>query len=132
MAVAVLDTSVLIRYLTNDDPVKAAAAGSYLQSAAKDSLLLPDVAVAELSFVLLRVYRWPAGRVADVIRGVVNDRAIVVPDGSQWLQVADDLEHGYGPVDAYLLRLAERQGMSAVITFDEHMKGLPAVRCVSP
>jgi predicted nucleic acid-binding protein len=134
MPAAVLDTSVLVRYLTHDDAVKAAAAQSYLQSAGKDSLLLPHVAMAELAFVLLRVYRWPVPSVADAIRAVVSDRAIVVPDGQLWLQVAEDLEHGYGygPVDAYLLRTAERGGMSAVVTFDERMRGLPTVRCFMP
>jgi predicted nucleic acid-binding protein len=129
---ALLDTSVLVRYLTNDDVVKASAARSYLQSADKDSLLLPPVAMAELIFVLLRVYRWPVASVADAVRAVVSDRAIVVPDGPLWLQVADDLEHGFGPVDAYLLRTAEQGGMGAVITFDERMKELPTVRRVIP
>jgi predicted nucleic acid-binding protein len=132
MPAAVLDTSVLVRYLTHDDAVKAAAARSYLRSAGKDSLLLPHVAMAELAFVLLRVYRWPVPSVADAIRAVVSDRAIVVPDGGLWLQVAEDLEHGYGPVDAYLLRTAERGGISAVVTFDEHVRGLPTVRCFIP
>jgi predicted nucleic acid-binding protein len=132
MPAAVLDTSVLVRYLTHDDAVKAAAARSYLQSAAKDSLLLPHVAMAELAFVLLRVYRWPVAGVADAIRAIVSDRAIVVPDGRLWLEVAEDLEHGYGPIDAYLLRTAERGDMGAVVTFDERMKGLPTVRCLIP
>ena len=35
---------------------------------------------AELAFVLLRVYRWPIADVADAIRAVVSDPAIVVPD----------------------------------------------------
>lgn len=132
MPTAVLDTSVLVRYLTNDDSVKAAAAQAYLQSSDNDSLLFPDVAVAELAFVLLRVYRWPVAGVADAVRAVVNDRTIVVPSGALWLQVADDLEHGYGPVDAFLLRTAEQAGIGAVITFDEGMKALSTVRCVIP
>lgn len=132
MPAAVLDTSVLVRYLTNDDEVKAAAARAYLQAAAKDSLLLPHIAMAELVFVLLRVYRWPITGVAEAIRAVVSDRAILVPDGRLWLQVADDLERGFGPLDAYLLRTAEDGGMGAVVTFDQNMRELPTVRCISP
>lgn len=129
---AVLDTSVLVRYLTRDDAAKAAAAESYLQSAKKDALLFPDVAMVELAFILLRMYRWPATGVAEAIRAVVNDQTIVVPGNQLWLQAADDLENGYGPVDAYLLRAAKQGGMGAVITFDERMKALSTVRCIIP
>jgi len=60
----------------------------------------------------------------------VSKRAIAVPGGQLWLQVADDLEHGYGPTDSYLLRTAEQGGKGALITLDEHMKALPTVRCL--
>jgi predicted nucleic acid-binding protein len=129
---AVLDTSVIVRYLTGDDPVKAQAAGRLLQDAANASLLMPDVAVAELAFVLLRVYRWPVPRVADAIRAVVNHRAIEVPGRELWLDVADDLEHSRGVIDAYLLRTAERADVPDVVTFDETMRPLAGVRCVVP
>lgn len=129
---AVLDTSVLVRYLTGDDSVKAAAAGAFVQQAAHGSLLLPDVAVAELAFVLLRVYRWPILQVADALRAVVTHQAIVVPDRQTWLDVADDLQYGRGPVDAYLLRVAESAGIPEVVTFDESMRPLRDVRCVEP
>jgi predicted nucleic acid-binding protein len=129
---AVLDTSILVRYLTGDDPAKAASAGAYLESAADRSLLLPDVAVAELAFVLLRVYRRPIDTVADAIRAVVNHRAIEVPGREVWLDVADDLERGRGPVDAYLVRTAESMGIPELVTFDEGIRGMEGVKCVPP
>jgi predicted nucleic acid-binding protein len=130
MPSAVLDTSVLVRYLTHDDAAKAASAGAYLQAASEASLLLPDVAVAELAFVLLRIYRWPVADVANGVRAVVNYRAIQVPGRELWLDVADDLESGRGPIDAYLLRTAERAGVPAVVTFDESMRPLVGVKCI--
>lgn len=128
----VLDTSVLIRYLTNDDLAKAQSARVFFQTAVDASLLMPDVAVAEMAFVLLRVYRWPVVQVADALRAVVNHRAVEVPSRELWLDVADDLEQGRGVVDAYLLRTAEREGIPEVVTFDEGMKPLATVTCVAP
>lgn len=132
MPVSVLDTSVLVRYLTNDDPAKAAAVRTRLQTASDMTLFMPNVAVAELAFVLLRVYRWPVPKVADALRAVVNHRAIDVPDAEIWLDVADDLEDGRGLIDAYLVRTAESNGIETVLTFDEGMKPLPTVACVPP
>ncbi|MGH2444263.1 MAG: PIN domain-containing protein [Chloroflexota bacterium] len=129
---AVLDTSVVVRYLIGDDPASADAARTYLTRARVRSLLMPDVAVAELAFVLLRVYRWPASSAADAVRAVVNHRAIEVPGRDLWLEVAGDLERGYGPVDAYLLRTAERDALPGLITLDEGIHPLATVECVAP
>lgn len=129
---AVLDTSVLVRYLTRDDAAKADAAGAYVASAPAEALLFPDVAVAELGFVLLRVYRWPVARVADAVRAVVSDPAISVPGAELWLDVADDIEAGHGLVDAYLMRSALQAGAPVVITFDAEIRALAGVSCREP
>jgi predicted nucleic acid-binding protein len=129
---AVLDTSIIVRFLTGDDAAKAASVRAYLRDAEEASLLMPDVAVAELAFVLLRVSRWPADRVAAAIRAVVTHRAIEVPGRELWLDVADDVERGRGPVDAYLMRTAERAGITTVLTFDESMRPLAHVHCMAP
>jgi predicted nucleic acid-binding protein len=55
-----------------------------------------------------------------------------VPDQEVWLDVADDLEHGRGIVDAYLVRTAERMGVGNLLTFDEDIQSLPTVVCVAP
>lgn len=132
MTSAVLDTSVLVRYLTRDDPAKADAARAFIATAAEDSLLFPDVAIAELGFVLLRVYRWPAPSVAGAIRAVVTHPAIETPDPATWLDVADDLESGRGLVDAYLMRVALDRGAPALITFDDQIKPIHGVACRQP
>jgi predicted nucleic acid-binding protein len=129
---AVLDTSVLARYLTGDDPAKAAAVRTMLAKAEDGSLLFPDVAVAELGFVLLRVYRWPAASVAAALRGVVMHPAIDVPHADTWLDVADDLEAGRGLVDAYLMRTAKAVASPTLITFDTALKPLTGLLCREP
>jgi predicted nucleic acid-binding protein len=132
MTTAVLDTSVLARYLTGDDATKAAAVRTLLAGAEDGSLLFPDVALAELGFVLLRVYRWPARSVAAALRGVAMHPAIEVPHADLWLDVADDLESGRGLVDAYLLRTARAAGASTLLTFDTELKPIAGVRCRQP
>ncbi len=96
------------------------------------AFVMPEVAVAELAFVLLRVYRWPVEKVADALRAVVNHRAIQVPGKELWLDVAADIEGGRGVIDAYLLRTAERAEIEDVMTVDESMRPLPTVRCIVP
>lgn len=132
MTRAVVDTSVLVRYLTGDDVRKANAVRTLLAGAEPDSLLLPDVAVAELGFVLLRVYRWPAASVAAALRAVVMHPAVDVPGAAVWLDVADDVEQGRGLVDSHLMRTAKRVSAPTLLTFDTEVKALPGVRCAAP
>lgn len=129
---AVLDTSVIVRYLTQDDPVKAAAARSFVAGQADGALLFPGVAMAELGFVLLRVYRWGVEHVARALRAVVSHPAIEVPEAGIWLDVADDLERGHGLVDAYLMRVALQAAGGTLITIDASMRPLPGVACREP
>jgi predicted nucleic acid-binding protein len=129
---AVLDTSVLVRYLTRDDPTKADAAKAYIASASEGALLFPSVALAELGFVLSRVYRWPVAVVAGAIRAVASHPAIDVPDMTAWLDVADDLESGRGLVDAYLMRVALEAGAPTLVTFDDAIKPLAGLTCRQP
>lgn len=129
---AVLDTSLLARYLTNDDPGKAAQVRALLAAHTANDLIFPSVAVAELGFVLLRVYRWPVPDVAMAIRAVVTHPAIAVAEAPLWLDVADDLDAGHGLVDAYLMRLAPSTDSKTVMTFDAGIKPLPGITCREP
>src|SRR5207302_11074659 len=93
-----------------------------LDKADDRSLHFPDVAVAELGFVLLRSYRMPAELVADTLRAVAMHRAIDVPHAAIWLEVADDIEAGQSLVDAYLMRTAAAIGAPEILTFDAKLK----------
>lgn len=132
MTRAVLDSSVLVRYLTGDDARKANAVRTLLAGAEAGSLLLPDVAVAELGFVLLRVYRWSVRSVADALRAVAMHPAIEVPGASTWLDVADDVEQGRGLVDSYLMRTALSESAPTLLTVDTALKPITGVRCREP
>jgi len=129
---AVLDTSVLVRYFTGDDAVKTAAVDRLLGEAPPGSLLLPDVAMAELGFVLLRVYGYSPESVASALRAVAMHPAIDVQAPAIWLDVADDLEAGRGLVDAYLMRSASAVGAPTLLTFDKKLKPPAGVRCREP
>ena len=58
-----VDTSVLMRYLIQDDPEKGSAAARLLDG--PEQLGVSPVALAETAFVLLRVYGVPRERVVD-------------------------------------------------------------------
>lgn len=60
------DTNILVRALTDDDPVQSPRAQAELAQA--ELVAIPLAAVCELVWVLTRGYRLPAASVADAIR----------------------------------------------------------------
>ena len=61
---AVVDTNLLVRYLTEDDPAKAKAVDDLLARAeqGRERLLVPSVVVAELVWVLEVTIKWALTR----------------------------------------------------------------------
>ncbi|MGA2856584.1 MAG: type II toxin-antitoxin system VapC family toxin [Candidatus Sulfotelmatobacter sp.] len=82
-----LDTNVIVRYLTHDDPAQTAAAVKLLDS------LLPDepgflslVVIVELVWVLESFYRAKKNEVTQVLETLLsNDRLVVERSEIVWL-----------------------------------------------
>lgn len=71
----IVDTSVLVRYLTGDPPETAARARRFVDDA-EEPLVLPLVVLAECAFVLTRVYGVPRAKTVDVLVDLVCKRNV--------------------------------------------------------
>ena len=69
VARATLDTSVLIRHLTGDDPAKAVRVRGLLTRAAQGelNLLVPPIVLAELAWVLESYFRLARAEIAGLL-----------------------------------------------------------------
>ena len=70
-----LDTNVLVRLATQDDPAQAAAALRVLQKASL--IAVPTAALCELVWVLLRGYRYTPAQVSYAINMLLQVRQVV-------------------------------------------------------
>ena len=70
----IADTSVLIRYLTNDDPVKAAKFDQLLLS--KEPFFVTDVTFAETYWVLLRNYKQSRERILTLFESLLSIQSL--------------------------------------------------------
>jgi predicted nucleic-acid-binding protein len=68
-----LDTNILVRYLTQDDPVQSAKATEIIERLTEN---LPGfvslVAMTETVWVLDRIYKLPGEEIADSIEGLLQ------------------------------------------------------------
>lgn len=118
-----LDTSVLVRYVTQDDPLQSAAAGRLLENVLTPSQpgYLGRIVLVELAWVLARRYGASQAEIARVVQGlldapnlVVESRGLVVRalarmNGPSETDFADALVHE-GGVNA---------GCERTVTFDK-------------
>jgi predicted nucleic acid-binding protein len=128
---AFVDTNVLVRHLTGDPPAQAARAARYLQRA--DTLLLPDLILAEVAYVLESFYETPRRQVAETLRAVLAFPAVRVVDGDLLQRAVEVYEvHRLDFADAYLVASAERSGVGLVASFDRAIDRVETVRRIEP
>lgn len=128
---AFLDTNVLVRHFTGDPPEQARRATRYLDQA--ETLLLPDLILAEIAYVLESYYEAPRQQVAEALRSILAFRAIRVVDGPLLLRAVELFEvHGLDYAGAYLVASAERTGVGVVASFDRAIDRIGTVRREEP
>jgi predicted nucleic-acid-binding protein len=114
-----VDTNVLVRLITRDDPGQVAAAEQFVEKGAWVSHL----ALAEMTWVLEAVYERTAAEVATAIALSLNHRELILQDPDV---VAAALEQfrtrpAVGFSDCLLLEIARRAGHLPLGTFDRDL-----------
>ena len=114
-----VDTNVLVRLITRDDPRQAASAESFIEKGAWVSVL----ALAEATWVLATVYDLSSKDQATAIEMLLNHRDLVLQDPET---VTGALElfrskPALGFSDCLLLQLARKAGHLPLGTFDKNL-----------
>ena len=128
---ALLDTNILVRHLTQDPPDQGERATRFLASAAE--LLLPDLVVAEVSYVLDSVYRTPRAQVANALRAVLAFPPIRTVDRDLLFRAVEVYEFDrLDFAEAYLVACAERTGVGVIASFDRSIDRVATVSRLEP
>jgi predicted nucleic acid-binding protein len=118
--VTYVDTSVVIRYLTGDDPVRTSAAMAIIETRAERAVSM--IAILEASHVLRTAYAYERRTVASALMDLVSRRNVIVPEFAKdhvlrWLKA-----WGEGTVDsagdALIAASMSANEAEAIATFD--------------
>lgn len=110
-----VDTNVLVRFLTDDDPAQADRAEAALR---RGSVMVPRTVLVETEWVLRGVYGHGRAAIASGLRqvlglpGVVAEAPGIVARALRWYEA-----HGLDFADA--MHLAASEGAGAFLTFDK-------------
>jgi uncharacterized protein len=133
---AVIDTNLLVRYLTEDDPSKASDVKRLLLKAALGEvrLLIPSVVIAELAWVLQSFYKLERRELVPLLNAILQTHGVEVSD-KPMVSAAIALYRD-GPIDfidAWIVAFAKASGVRAVYTFDrKHFKGIDGIDMMHP
>jgi len=121
-----LDTNVLVRYLTEDDPRQAAAAVKEIEGAGKkgEKLIVQPLVLCELAWVLESAYDVGKQDLLDVFDRILRTAQFEIPGKDLVWRSLADYRAGRGDFSDHLLgRLNEDEGASVTITFDRALRG---------
>jgi len=120
-----VDTSILVRYLTGDDPERSPAAAVVVESAERRALSV--ISILEAAHVLRSGYGYQREAIADALIGLVERRNLVIPEFPKehvlrWLDAWRDGRAG-SIGDALIAASMSAHAADAIVTFD---RGFPA------
>lgn len=111
-----IDTNILVRFLTRDDPVQAAKASEIVEAG---DIFVATTVLLEAEWVLRSAYGFGPERIAAALRAFAGLPGIELEDAPLAAQALDWAETGMDFADA--LHVARAQGCSAFLTFDRRL-----------
>jgi predicted nucleic-acid-binding protein len=131
MTACFVDTNLFIRYLTNDDPVKAERVERLLNDAAagKVRLVTAEMVIAEVVWLLESSYALKSTQVAPLVRAILATSGLEVLNAPL---VTRALEHYETKkidfIDGYIAAVMEREGLTELYSFDrKHISRLESI-----
>ena len=116
-----LDTNVLVRYLTQDDPDQAARATRIVEQELTEETpgFIGLVVLVETVWVLQRLYRASAEEIRETVTDLLGSRDIVVENRDVVTRaLAHSRQSSCGFADAIIAASAFNAGCDKVISFD--------------
>lgn len=126
-----LDTNVLIRYLTHDDPVQAARAARLIDHAEPAGLFLSSIVLCEMVWVLESGYRYDRSDIAATIEQILRTTQFEFEDKELLWAALTDYQLEKGDFSDYVVaRSAQSSGCQHTATFDRALRNSRLFRLV--
>ncbi len=126
-----LDTNVVVRYLTHDDPEQAQIASLEIDRGAKAGtpFFLCSIVMCELVWVLSGAYSFHRSDIADTVEKMLRTAQFRFESKDQLWQALADYRKGRAGFADYLIgRLAKAAGCEETLSFDRSLASAKGFR----
>lgn len=124
-----LDSNILVRYLTQDDPVQSPRANRIMEERLSPANpgFVSTVAMAEMAWVLERAYDFMDAEIASAIERLLQTDALMIENEQEVFSAMTVLKDGFGSfADGLIAALGTRAGCDSTLTFDRKASRLDA------
>ncbi len=131
-----VDTNIFIRYLTNDDPVKADRVEKLLNEAAagKVRLITAEMVLAEVVWVLESFYGLKNVEIGPMVKAILATPGLEVLN-SALVEKATEyyLAHNIDFIDGYITAVMDKHKISTIYSYDKkHLKRIKSIKRQEP
>lgn len=126
-----LDSNILVRYLTQDDPVQSAKATEIIERRLTEENpgFVSIVAMAEMVWVLDRAYGFTTRQIAATVERMLQADVLLVENEQEVFTAMIALKRGRGSfADALIAEIGTRAGCAHTLTFDRKALRLSGFR----
>ncbi len=135
MALAFIDTNVLVRHFTQDNAILSPKATAYLTCVGLGdmNIRLADTVVFETVFLLERTYKQPKNLIRQALLALIGFPGAIAPNKARLRATFDyDVNLNISFADAYHAVLMAEDGLSEIATFDRDFDRVPGIRRIEP
>ncbi len=117
-----LDTNVLVRYITQDDPRQSPKANDFIENTLSESNrgVISKIVLCELSWVLSHTYKYSREQVAAVLEQVLITQEFVVEDSENAFKALQEYQVEKADfADFFLAQTHLAMGAKFTVSFDK-------------
>ncbi len=126
-----LDTNILIRYLTQDDPEQSKKATREIEKRlnAGDEFFIADIVLCELVWVLESAYGYDRQEIFPVLERILRTKQFHFQNKDLLWKSFSDYQNKKGDFADHLIgRVGHNSGCREILTFDAGLKNHPIFR----
>ncbi len=120
-----LDTNVLVRYLTQDDPAQSRKANAVIAEAVEhgEPSTINAIVLCELTWVLRDAYGFDKATIVTTLQRLLDTAQLVVEHADVMRKALDDYSRGPGDFADYVIGWQNREsGCTETVTFDRALR----------
>jgi len=117
-----LDSNVIVRYLTQDDPVQSARANRLIERQLSENApgFISQIVLVELCWVLKRLYRATGAELRQTVQDLLDARQFMVEQRGAVIQAVKKLDTAGDIADSLIVEVARTVGCERIVTFEKN------------
>jgi predicted nucleic-acid-binding protein len=130
-----IDANIILRFLTNDDPVKAEACGRLLEKVERNEarVWLPDLVLADVVWTLEKFYRQRKAEIAELLTPLISLRSLHCANKEAVFMALDFYaRHNIDWTDAFVAAEIIMAKAETIYSYDRDFDKMQGVARVEP